>query len=558
MRKILFVALIAILVIPLAPAATAQEGAVFRTSGTWDTPPAWHGNHYVSGCCGTAWWIIWEPLFHYVPGDDSIVLRLAESFEESEDGLTSTVVLREGSMWHDGTPATAQDVWDSFAFEYSWNASVWTFLGDIEIVDDMTLIFHWKQPTPLTRQLLAGIQIRAPHHLYGEWAADFMEVGDDEEAKTAIWDEIAEFRPDNPIGTGPFAVDIVTESQMIFKKFEDHPMADNVAFDEVVVEYWSSNEAVWNLLQAGQVDAAHPSVTPDITEGILASREGMEYVLVSDLGMFSIWFNPDMYDLAARQALAKVIDRSQMREVSFFYGADATPYATGVLATMEDFWLGADWIAENLTPYELDVETGMAELEELGLADANFTIGAPADYSDWVLACENLAQQLTNLGMASECQPSDGSIYWDELVAHDYDIAIGWFAAVWGSGNPYTYYTRLYGEEEDEWQQGLGITEPFEYTGPDGETVNVQNVTAELGGATTFEAQQPLVRTLAYVTNENLFALPYVEKQLGIFRAGDTITGWPEADDPLWTMCAGGIERFYMSLMVTGQLQPVQ
>jgi hypothetical protein len=33
MRKILFIALIAILVIPLAPAATAQEGAVFRTAG---------------------------------------------------------------------------------------------------------------------------------------------------------------------------------------------------------------------------------------------------------------------------------------------------------------------------------------------------------------------------------------------------------------------------------------------------------------------------------------------------------------------------------------------
>ncbi|MCZ7544344.1 MAG: hypothetical protein M5R40_12800 [Anaerolineae bacterium] len=131
-----------------------------------------------------------------MPGDDSIVMRLAQSYELSDDGLLSTVVLQEGSAGHDFRhPRPPLRTWGPFAFEKSWNALVWQFLDNIEIVDDMTLRFHWKQATPIARQLLAGIQIRAPHHIYGEWAQAFWDAGDDEEAMNAIWEDIQEFRP---------------------------------------------------------------------------------------------------------------------------------------------------------------------------------------------------------------------------------------------------------------------------------------------------------------------------------------------------------------------------
>ncbi|GAB4411931.1 MAG: ABC transporter substrate-binding protein [Anaerolineae bacterium] len=564
MKKLLSVALILGLALALVPGADAQEGVYFRTAGGWDAPPAWHGNHYVSGCCGAAWWFIWEPLFHYVPGDDSIVMRLAQSYELSDDGLLSTVVLQEGSTWHDGTPATAQDVWDSFAFEKSWNALVWQFLDDIEIVDDMTLRFHWKQATPIARQLLAGIQIRAPHHIYGEWAQAFWDAGDDEEAKNAIWEDIQEFRPDNPIGTGPFMIETVTESTMLFSKFEAHPFADNVGFDGVRVERHSSNEAMWNMLQAGELDAFHPAAPPDVVEAI-TSQEGMEYVLVSDLAEFSIYFNPEKYDLATRAALVKAIDRPQMREVSLYYARDASNYATGVLASLEEMWLGADFMAD-LTAYPYDPEAATAELEALGYSkdgdvwkdpdgnDVNIVVGAPSTYSDWVLACENLAQQLTNFGMPAECQPRDVNVYWDDQDALSYDIDIGWFGVAWGTGHPYTSFDRLYtGSQDDGRKLGLKGVEEFEVRG---EVYNTTELLATLGSATAFEDQQAVVQQLALVTNENLVAMPYLEKQLGIFRSSAAMEGWPAADDPLWTMCGGGIERFYVTLMVTGQLQP--
>ncbi len=568
MRKLGFVFALALIAALIVPSVNAQEGAVFRTAGGWDAPPNWHGNHYQSGCCGAAWWWIWEPLFHYVPGSDEIIFRLADSYEESEDGLTSTVTIREGSMWHDGTPATSQDVWDSFAFERSWNATVWNFLEDIELPDERTVVFHWKQPTPIARQLLAGVQIRAPHHIYGEWAQAFWDAGDDEEAKQAIWDEIAEFRPENPIGTGPFMIDTVTENVMILAKFPDHPMADQIAFDYVRIERWSSNEAVWNMLQAGEIDAAHPAMTPDIFEGIQAAQPGIEMATVSDLGAFAIYFNPEMFPLELRQALAHAINRSEMREVSYYYAIDSGPYATGLLPSNEEYWLGEDFMA-TLTPYDYDPDLAASMLEDLGWtkedsqwmdADGNpvsYTIGAPAAYSDWVLACENLAQQLTNFGIPSECQPRDNSVYWGDQDAHNYQIDIGWMATMWGTGHPYTAYDRFF-SENGSWARRLGLDQVHEFEGPDGEMVDTWELVTQLGQALTFEEQQEIVRQLAYVSNENVFALPFLEKALLITHNTATVTGWPPVDDPLWTMCGGGIERFYVTLMLYEGLAPAE
>jgi peptide/nickel transport system substrate-binding protein len=92
--------------------------------------------------------------------------------------------------------------------------------------------------------------------------------------------------------------------------------------------------------------------------------------------------------------------------------------------------------------------------------------------------------------------------------------------------------------------------------GPDGEEVNVHDLIVELGTATEFERQQDLIQTLAYVLNEDVRMWPYLEKQIGIYIDHGTVDGWPEQGDPYWSMCPGGIEKFYTWMMVTGQLVP--
>ncbi len=77
---------------------------------------------------------------------------LATSWEASEDGLNWTFHLREGVTFHDGTPFNAEAV--RYSFEraivmgtgLTWQISGMLGVGDIEVVDDYTVVFHLQEP----------------------------------------------------------------------------------------------------------------------------------------------------------------------------------------------------------------------------------------------------------------------------------------------------------------------------------------------------------------------------------------------------------------------------
>lgn len=98
-----------------------------------------------------------------------IIPSAAESWEVSEDGLTWTFHLREGQVWSDGTPVTANDwvaSWQLMANPESAYDFVWLWLGIIEgwdeavageipveeigmeAVDDLTLAVTTQEPFP--------------------------------------------------------------------------------------------------------------------------------------------------------------------------------------------------------------------------------------------------------------------------------------------------------------------------------------------------------------------------------------------------------------------------
>ena len=76
---------------------------------------------------------------------------------------------------------------------------------------------------------------------------------------------------------------------------------------------------------------------------------------------------------------------------------------------------------------------------------------------------------------------------------------------------------------------------------------------------TVKEKAKEIVEKLAYITNENLVFIPFLEKRIMIYyNDGTRVTGWPDPKSPLWTLCPGGIEKFYVYMLSTGQLKPVK
>jgi len=541
--------------------------AVFRVAGGWTAPPGYHGNRFAPGGVGAAWWWVFEPLFHFLPGPRELFLVLAESYEETEDALT--VKLRQDAFWHDGTPFTSKDVWSSLYLRYLQGATVWKFLDTIETPDDYTVVFKWKEPALFAKELIASELIAAPYHIYGKWADQVPDAMGDEEAEKKIMEDLATFRPELPIGTGPFKVTTVTASEMILDKFPQHPKAENIHFERVRVTPWSSNEVVWAFLIAGELDAAHPASLKDVADQILAKQPKMSLALPTDWAEFSILFNmrrKPFDELNVRKAIAHAIDRKQLREVTYFFAGPVEDYAHGVLKSFEDKWLSKEFL-DKLTLYDYDPSKSEALLTEIGYkrgpdgiwetpegVDFTIEVNAPARYSDWVLACENVATQLTDFGIPTECRPIDNPVYWPALTAGEYDIAIGWYATWWRFYHPWAGFERFaFGDGAKR----TGLYDNPVMPLPDGTTINIQDMVVELGTTFELDKQRELVEKLAWAMNENLPAFPFMEKRLMMFHNAARVTGWPPLDSDWWLLGGGGIERFYVVLMLQGMLKPV-
>lgn len=126
---------------------------------------------------------------------------LATSWETSEDGLDWTFHLRQGVTFHDGTPFNAEAV--RYSFERSilmgtgltWQISGMLGIGDIEVVDDYTVVFHLKHPyAPFLETLrLPVASIVSPTAV---------------EANGGITEgQRNEWMVNNAVGTGPFMLE---------------------------------------------------------------------------------------------------------------------------------------------------------------------------------------------------------------------------------------------------------------------------------------------------------------------------------------------------------------
>src|SRR5215831_14547234 len=72
---------------------------------------------------------------------------LSESYAMAEDCKSATFGLRPGLKFHDGSPVTLDDVkWSFEHYHGAWGEVLHDRTQGVEIVDDRTLRFHFKEP----------------------------------------------------------------------------------------------------------------------------------------------------------------------------------------------------------------------------------------------------------------------------------------------------------------------------------------------------------------------------------------------------------------------------
>ena len=113
---------------------------------------------------------IYEPLVTQ-DRDLNIVPCLADSWEESEDGMTWTFKLHEGVKFHDGSDFTAEDVVASYNYaknESDSYKSRFATVDSIEAVDDYTVVLHMNKKYPLLLTDLAMVCISNKENIEGK------------------------------------------------------------------------------------------------------------------------------------------------------------------------------------------------------------------------------------------------------------------------------------------------------------------------------------------------------------------------------------------------------
>ena len=577
----------------ITPTPTKPKIGEFRIAGGWPFP--YHGNPFLPGSVGVAFWLSFEPFAYYVPASGEWIPRLAESWKV--EGNTMIVKLRADAKWSDGEDITADDIITAVTFEQAINKR-WLYIEKVEKIDDKTVKFVSSEAITIPRmiELLTRPEVsRVPKHIYGQWlpkAEELAKINREiysytskgEEAPKELTDKSAnllselkeslqKFKPweeNKFVASGAFVPKTVRQDVMVFEVNPHYWAKDKMNIQKVTVYRWSSNDAVWAMLMAGKIDASHPATPKDLTDQIMKLNPNIKLVTPSDLGDFALVFNfrePLFQDINLRKAIAYALDRKKIRDVAYWAAAAEDVYAHNVIKTYESKWLSSEFL-NKLTKYPYNPEKAAEILESAGYtkgADGfwrtpdgkivEFTVAVRSDYSDWVIAAKEITQQLKSFGFKVETELMPGQVYGGRLRGGEFDTAIEFGAAWWGTGDPVTGYDRIFGEQ-GYIRKVTAFPADKSFDPPWGALVP-QQLVRQLALETDPQKRKELVEKLAYISNEYLPLVPFLEKRIMIFyNDGGTVTGWPSQDDPLWSLCPGGIERFYVYLITTGQLKP--
>lgn len=260
-----------------------------------------------------------DKLFEITP-ELEVFPQLASSYEVSDDGLTLTLRIREGVVFHDGTPLDAEAV--RYNLERSKNlpgsnrASELAQLESVEVTGPYTVQLNLSQPfAPLIAILAdrAGMMI-----------------------SPAAAEAAGEQFGNRPVCAGPFAFrERVAQDRIVLERFADYWDAERIHLDRVIFLPIPDSSVRLANLQSGDLEVIERAAPTDLN--IIRSDARLALPSVASLGYQGLTINianPEprdhpLADVRVREALELSIDRNVLNQVvfdgEFIVGNQAVP-----------------------------------------------------------------------------------------------------------------------------------------------------------------------------------------------------------------------------------------
>jgi peptide/nickel transport system substrate-binding protein len=277
---------------------------------------------------------------------------LAESWEVSEDQSTYTFKLYPDVMFHDGTPANAQAVKDSYTRWIELEGSpvnVITRFCDspekMEVVDETTLRFNLGSPQPLFLAAMAssyGPMVISPTAL--------AENATDEDPYAHEWAK--QFA----VGSGPYILESnsVTEGVTLTRFDGYHRGWEGNHFDGVIFRAVPEDATRRQLLERGEADAASSNLTVDTLEALRGNPAVQVVEYPTTAVTWDVMNAPRLLTKEVRQGFSYAFPYDDVRDVVY----------KGLLERTGP-------IAESVRGYDPDVflyQTDLAKAKELILS----------------------------------------------------------------------------------------------------------------------------------------------------------------------------------------------
>ena len=351
---------------------------------------------------------------------------LAESWEVADDGLSVTLHLVEGAVFHDGMPITSADVAFSIQTVQAHHPfkTMYAPVTSVDTPDEHTAVINLSQPHPaILLAMSPGLLPIIPKHVFD----------DGQEMPT---------HPRNSedfVGSGPFRLTEYEPGTIIrMERFEDFFIEGTPCLDEIVMEITPESTAIVLGLENG---TTHLSSTLGASANVLRLMDNPD-VEVSAKGHEAIgqinWMemnvnDPALSDKRVRQAIAYAIDRDFLSEV--IDQGITFPVPTGIAAA-------SPFHNPNVNHYEKDIDRAKALLAEAGYGPGELQLSIDYIPPAFVVQAEYVQQQLEEAGIEVELSVSPDFPTWAQRVAAgEYQMTIN---QVWNWGDPVIGVHRTY------------------------------------------------------------------------------------------------------------------
>jgi peptide/nickel transport system substrate-binding protein len=412
------------------------------------------------------WNLQYSTLTDKAADDFETIPGLAESWETSDDGMTYTYTLREGLLWSDGEPLTAEDVVYTInrSRDEEWYNHYSTVANlDAVALDERTVQITSSVPDPKLPTMDVYI---VPKHIY-----ETLETYEDVESYDGM----------DGVASGQYRLVEWRSGQDWTMERNPNWWGRDNGIDRIVFRLFTNADAMAAALQRGEIDAAHNvsansvaqlEADPDIV--VVPGLQGGFTELAMNGGESGIGDgHPALQDIRVRHAIFQAIDRNVLFErVALGLGEVGTTLSPSA----DTSWI-PDLGDEN---WSYDPEAAVQLLDEAGYVDADgdgvrdmpdgsrpleFRIVEKSGSTQDGPLREFISGWLEDIGIATVVEVKDDDQLTTDIENGNFDMFIwGWVPYV--DPDPMLSYMTCdhitYDPEEPGWNDGNWCSEEYD------------------------------------------------------------------------------------------------